>query len=220
MGNSVDSKLKYIEGLLEQTGQIQFDLEFFTTTSQIYVRTSPNNFQVEEISILARYIQDELAVLRKASIETLFLENKATVDPADAPAVQDKALQLESLNKLKDKLNAKSTEVYTLLSAIMDKFKEVQDRYEAERKARGPGVPVGNARLTLKPIDALKPLDQLKHTVNCFDFHTWYEEAEAWSQSSNFAIATSAVQKAFFCSIVNDVIFTALKPRITGMSTF
>ena len=54
----------------------------------------------------------------------------------------------------------------------MDKHKEVHDRYEAERAARGPGDPVANTRLTLKPIDALKLLDRLKHTANCFEYHT------------------------------------------------
>ena len=179
IGDDVDSKMKYIERLLEQTGQVRFDLEFFSTTSKIYIRTGPNNFQVEELSGLTRFIQDELAVLRKACIETLFLENKATVDQADAAAAQDKNLRLESLNGLKDKLDNKCTEVYTLLSAVMDKFKEVQDRYKAEREEQGPGPPVGSNRQILKPMGALKPLDHLKHTGNCFDFHSWYDQAIA-----------------------------------------
>ena len=148
------------------------------------------------------------------------IENRVTVDPHDAPALQDKELRLERLNQVKDSLDEQSIKVYAQLSAVMDKHKEVYDIFEADRAARGPGDPVVNTRLTLKPIDALKPLDHLKHTVNCFEYHTWQEEAEVWSQSSNFSIATPAVQKAFFRNIVNDVICTAIEPRITHTSTF
>ena len=62
-GNNVDAKLKYIYGLVNNTGQIRFNIEYFTATSDIYMRMGPNNYQVEEILILAQYIQDELSHL-------------------------------------------------------------------------------------------------------------------------------------------------------------
>ena len=147
---------------------------------------------------MARYIQDELSNLRKASIESISMENKVVVDNEDADATQDKTLKLESLNEVKDKLDTQSNAVYAKLASVMDKLKEVQDRAETEGEARGGGTATANQRLVLKPIDSLKPLDCLTHTSNCFKFHTWFEEAEAWSLSSNFSVANPTVQMQFF----------------------
>ena len=183
MKTDTDAKLNYIKCLFEGTSQFRFDLDFFTRTTDIYIRTIPSSSQVEEVSVLSKYIHDELANLRRASIESISMENKVVVDEGNAGAVQDKALRLQSLNEMKDKLDTKSNEVYNTLASVMDKFKEVQDRAETEGDAGGGGVNIGNTRQVLKPIDSLKPLDCLKHNSNCFEFHTWYEGAEAWGRA-------------------------------------
>ena len=98
MKNDTDAKLIYIKSLFEETGQLRFDLKFFTQTTDIYIRTGPSSSQVEEVSVLSKYIQDELANLRKVGIESISMKNKVVVDEGNAGAVQDKALRLKGLH--------------------------------------------------------------------------------------------------------------------------
>ena len=84
-----------------------------------------------------------------------------------------------------------------MLAKVLEKHKEFRDTFERDRDARGPGDPVHGPGPALKLIYSLKPLDHLKHTATCFDFNSWYDQAEAWSQSSKFSVATPALQKAF-----------------------
>ena len=98
MRNDTDAKLNYIKCLFKETGQLRFDLKFFTQTTDIYIRTGPNSSQVEEVSVLSKYIQDELTNLRKVSIESISMENNVVVDEGNAGAVQDKALRLKGLH--------------------------------------------------------------------------------------------------------------------------
>ena len=120
------------------------------------------------------------------------------MDQNDGPAKQDKELRLENINKVKDSLDDESTKTYAMLASVLDKHKEVRDEYERDREVQGCGDPTPTHGPSLKLIDTLKLLDHLKHTANCFEYHSWHDQAEAWSQSSNFSVATPAVQKAFF----------------------
>ena len=76
MRNDTDAKLNYIKCLFERISQFRFDLDFFTRTTDIFVRTGPSSSQVEEVSVLSKYIHDELTNLRRASIESISMETK------------------------------------------------------------------------------------------------------------------------------------------------
>ena len=177
-----------------QQGQVRHDLDYLDVTGLIYIRAGPNSSQTEKISEMADYIHTELTHLKRACKDTERLEEGVRLDPNDAEGKQDHELRSHNIKKVMADIENASNNTFKILAEVLEKNKECRDALERDREARAPGDHVSAAGPTLKPIDSLKPMSNLKHTATCFE----YDQAEAWSQSSNFAVATSAVQKAFY----------------------
>ena len=125
-----DGKLKYIKSLYKETGEVKFDLEYFEKMTNMDIRSGLDKAKLEEISLVARYITDELGNLRKALTEAIASESKRIIDPGDTDAEQDKNLRLTGLNTYKANLDNESNNVYTKLATVRDAFKEAQGMVE------------------------------------------------------------------------------------------
>ena len=201
------------------SGQVRHDLDYMKKTGPIYISAGPTHFQTEKIAEYADYIHTELTHLRRACKEAEQMEESFVEDPNDPGGKQDHDLRLSSIKDALAIVETETDDTFRILAQVM-KNKECREALERDRAARDPIDTMATVGPSLKVIDSLKPMSNLKHTATCFEFDSWHDQAKAWSESSNFAAATMSVQKAFFNQIVSDVIYMALEPKITNTSTF
>ena len=197
---TVDEKIKYIESIIYESGQVKHDIDYLKTTGPIYIMGGPSAYEKDKINELTDYIYKESIQLVRACTDTLTTEEGVIPPEDDAGGKQDHELRIQNIKKVRADVEETKTEAFRILNEVVQKNKECRDAIERERETRPPveRAAGGMGINTLKVIDSLKPLSNLKHTATCFEFNSWFDQAEAWSESSNFAVATTAVQKVFF----------------------
>ena len=137
--------------------------------STIYIASKLHKEEMDSISMVTKFITDELGNLRKVLMEAITFESRRVVDMVAFPdAEQDKNFQLKGLEGYKTNLDNESTIVSTKLGVVRKAFKEGKGTVEVDNALRGRAGASGNTRLVLKPLDSLKPTDKLTHLAKKF----------------------------------------------------
>ena len=80
-----DAKLACVQSLYKDTGHIKFDREYFEMMSTIYIASGLNKEEMDSISMVVKFITDELGNLRKVLMETVNFERKSVLDLVGFP---------------------------------------------------------------------------------------------------------------------------------------